>query len=60
MTTIFNPVKRKRKELTTESEATKELRRVKDAIAAQYKSFREFFDVLLAEQRKTHPELATA
>jgi len=43
-----------------ESEATKELRRVKDAIAAQYKSFREFFDALLAEQRKTHPELATA
>lgn len=43
-----------------ESEATKELRRVKDAIAAQYKNFREFFAALLAEQRKAHPELATA
>ena len=43
-----------------ETEATKELRAIKDAIAAQYKTFREFFDALLAEQRKTHPELATA
>ena len=41
-----------------ESEATKELRAIKDAIAAQYKNFREFFDALLAEQRKEHPELA--
>ena len=42
-----------------ESEATKELRQIKDAIAAQYKSFREFFDALLEEQRKKHPVLAS-
>ena len=42
-----------------ESEATKELRQIKDALAAQYKNFREFFDALLEEQRKKHPELAT-
>ena len=41
-----------------ETEATKELRTIKDAIAAQYKSFREFFDALLAEQRQTHPEFS--
>lgn len=41
-----------------ETEATKELRAIKDAIAAQYKSFREFFDALLAEQRQAHPEFA--
>ena len=43
-----------------ESEATKELRAIKDAIAAQYRNFREFFEALLKEQRQTHPELATA
>ncbi|MBR3923525.1 MAG: hypothetical protein IKJ45_10445 [Kiritimatiellae bacterium] len=41
-----------------ETEATKELRAIKDAIAAKYKSFREFFDALLEEQRLTHPEFA--
>ena len=30
-----------------ETEATKELRAIKDAIAAKYKSFREFFDALI-------------
>lgn len=43
-----------------ETEATKELRAIKDAIAAQYKSFRDFFNDLLAEQRQAHPELVTA
>ena len=43
-----------------ESEATKELRAIKDAIASQYKTFKEFFDALLKEQRQSHPELATA
>ena len=38
----------------------KELRAIKDAIAAQYKSFRDFFNDLLAEQRQAHPELVTA
>ena len=39
-----------------ETEATRELRSIKDAMAAKYKSFREFFDALLEEQRMTHPE----
>ena len=43
-----------------ETEATKELRAIKDAIAAQYKTFREFFEALLERQRQRHPELATA
>ena len=43
-----------------ESEATKELRAIKEAIAAQYRDFREFFDALLDEQRRAHPEFATA
>ena len=43
-----------------ETEATKELRAIKDAIAAQYKTFRAFFDALLESQRQRHPEFATA
>ena len=50
----------KGKESTMETEATKELRAIKDAISSQYKTFREFFAALLERQRQRHPELATA
>jgi len=43
-----------------ESDVMEELWRVKEELASQYASLREFFDALVARQNATHPEFATA
>lgn len=45
---------------TKSSDILEELWKVKEEIASQYKTFREFAESMLKHQAERHPELATA